>query len=99
MTVHVLKCDEGYFEDVRQGAKEFEVRADDRDPPFTGGDVVALVHTDPGPSYGAVLIRRIGYLARGERIPPGFCVFALRPMEAGDTVRGEMAMGKTAVSK
>lgn len=98
MTVHVLKCDPEYFEAVESGKKPFEVRRDDREPPFETGDIVALVH-GPGIRYGERLVKRIGYVARGGRIPEGFCVFALVPAKVDDGIRVEMATGETVVSK
>ena len=99
MTVHVLKCDPEYFLAVETGEKQFEIRPDDREPPFERGDVVAMINTGAGPGYGATMIRRVGYIARGNRIPEGFCMFALAPKEPGDDIRVEMALGRTAVSK
>lgn len=98
MTVHILKTDPEYFEAVEAGKKPFEVRKDDREPRFETDDIVVLVHGS-GLRYGQMLIKRIGYVLRGEHTPEGFCVFALKPMHPGDDVRAEMAMGETAVSK
>lgn len=99
MTVHVLKCLGVYFDDICHGRKGFEVRNDDRVPAFETGDVVVLRNIESGPGYGATTIRRIGYIARGECIPNGYCVFALEPSKPGDDIRAEMAMGRIEVSK
>lgn len=98
MTVHVLKCDKPYFDAVDRGDKPFEVRVDDRKPRFETGDVVVLVCTGESHSGRKMICRRIGYLARGGRIPEGYCVFELKSEKDGDAVRAEMAMGRTAVS-
>ncbi len=99
MTIHILKTEAPYFGEVRLGKKPFEVRKDDREPPYETGDVVALVFTGEGPWHGDVEIRRIGYLARGGRIPDGYCVFELQEARSGDDARVEMAMGKSEVSQ
>jgi hypothetical protein len=84
MTIHVLKADDCYWQDVRIGAKAFEVRIDDRQPRYETGDVVILVNTGPAPWTGARVVKRIGYLARGGRIPSGFCVFELAEAQSSD---------------
>jgi hypothetical protein len=97
-TVHLLKCDGNYWDDVATGRKTFEVRKDDRTPSFEPGHVVALISTAPGPNFDKALVRRIGYLARGGRIPEGYCVFELLPAKDEDITRVDAARGGTRVS-
>lgn len=99
MTIHVLKCDASYWEDINMSKKPFEVRKDDREPAFKSDDLVVLVHSDPGPRYGHWIARRIGYLARGGRIPDGYCVFELKSSKEGDTARAEVALEAHKVSR
>lgn len=76
---HTLKCWPMYFEDVRLNRKPFEVRKDDRG--FREGDEVVLQEWDPSTATysGRTATRVVGYVARGECIPAGYCVFALLP--------------------
>lgn len=97
MTIHILKTDRAYWLDASTGRKPFEVRRDDRDPPYESGDIVALVHSDPGPEHDFVLPFRIGYLARGGRIPEGYCVFELSHPDSNDIVRIRTARGQEGV--
>lgn len=98
MTVHILKTDGDYWDEIANGKKPFEVRKDDRKPAYEKGDLVVLVCSGSGPQYGAKLLRRIGYIAREGRIPEGWCVFELLKSNTGDEVRAEMAMNETEVS-
>lgn len=42
MTIHELKCWPEYFASILSGDKTSETRRNDRDPPFTVGDVLYL---------------------------------------------------------
>ena len=92
MTTHRVKSWPRAFADVLTGRKRFEVRRDDRSPPYVAGDVVVLLEfnpapaatsSDPGPEgfTGRKATYRIGYIQRGAPNPPGFCAFDLVSME------------------
>ena len=86
-TIHFLKCTPEAYRKVESGEKTLEVRRDDRVPRFEAGDIVVLEHyrpfsaeTDDGHYWqyqGDHATRRIGYVERGEHVPPGYCSFAL----------------------
>ncbi len=65
MTLHELKCWPGYFEAIKSGAKNFEVRRDDRR--FAVGDALLLREWDPDTqSYsGRELSRWVTYVMHG----------------------------------
>lgn len=81
MRTHTLKCWPEFFDAVRSGDKNFEVRKHDRD--FQIGDVVLLRRFDPdNPDTGenpAQERRRISYVLTGGRfgIEPGYVVLGL----------------------
>jgi Domain of unknown function (DUF3850) len=78
------------FRAVLGGRKRFEVRRDDRSPPFASGDTITLHEFDPeavedGPRgyTGRRASFLIGYVQRGAPMPPGWCAFELvAPEEA-----------------
>jgi hypothetical protein len=82
-TSHELKCWPPYFEDIRSGRKNFEVRVADRD--FKPGDILLLREYDPdargsGERYtGRGVVRRATYVLHGNQfgIKPGHVVIAL----------------------
>ena len=68
-TIHELKTTPMQFDAVRIGQKTFEVREDDRDPPFKSGDLLILREwakpiDGEGDYTGQVLIRLAGYVYR-----------------------------------
>jgi hypothetical protein len=77
---HELKCWPAYFKDVLRGDKNFEVRPDDRTPPFHVGDTLVLREWDERNGYsGDKLWRRITYILPGDQfgIEAGYCVMGL----------------------
>ena len=76
MTLHVLKLSDKYFDAVRSGAKNFEVRKNDRG--FKVGDTICLVYY-PGPvsvpdeEKPLDIYRRINYILSHEDFPEGVC--------------------------
>ena len=79
---HALKCWPAYFEDVRSGAKPFEVRKDDREPMFKTGDFLVLDEYDPtgkGRYTGRSITRRVTYVLPGDQfgIEAGYVVMGL----------------------
>lgn len=86
MTTHTLKTWATAWEAIRSGEKTFEVRRNDRF--FQRGDTVRLVWQEDGNhtygvDYNRILVRRIGWTLQGGQfgIEPGYCVFALEPIE------------------
>ena len=87
MQEHVLKTWPVYFDAIKRGDKNFEVRRDDRG--FQKGDILVLQRTDPERNLkvdldyrGAVkheLRKRITYVLTGGQfgIEPGFVVLGL----------------------
>ncbi len=77
---HELKTWPAYFEAVRQGRKNFEIR-NNRDRGFQAGDTVTLLEFKPGSQMytGEKLQFRIGYVTPFEQ-KDGFVVFSLLPM-------------------
>jgi len=87
MTVHELKIDHRWFDAVASGAKNFEVRRDDRH--YQPGDVLVLREwfdyrwSPYGGFYtGRAVMRRVTYVLRHEDFPEaiaeGYCVLGLR---------------------
>lgn len=83
--LHRLKIWPKYFKDVLSGAKTFEFRKDDRDPPYRLGDGLVLEEWSPehqGYSGESVTVI-VSYIIRGDEddsgsIPPGYCIMGIR---------------------
>lgn len=75
---HILKSHPKEFNDVIMGARDFEIRKDDRD--FQCGDTVVLVEYDPTTKQhtGRNATREIGFVERGTCVPEGLCGFRLQ---------------------
>jgi hypothetical protein len=75
--VHELKCWPVYFQDVRAGRKNFEVRENDRG--FRVGDVLRLREWDPSRGYSGEEERRVVtyILESGLFVAEGYVVLAL----------------------
>jgi hypothetical protein len=75
--VHELKCWPVYFQDVRSGRKNFEVRENDRG--FRVGDVLRLREWDPSRGYSGEEERRVVtyILESGLFVAEGYVVLAL----------------------
>lgn len=86
--IHELKIRPEYFEKIISGEKTFELRADDRNPPFTAGDKIILKEyvndswsLHPEPSYtGREWRGIITYVLRNfSGLEDGFCIFGIKP--------------------
>jgi hypothetical protein len=82
MKTHQLKIWPQWFDAVRQGAKTFEIRKDDRN--FNVGDELTLEEFKPGVGAytGRVIEKRIVYISRGDNaeaigLLAGYCVLGL----------------------
>lgn len=87
MTEHDLKVHPAYFRGLLTGDKTFEVRRNDRDPPFKVGDILLLREYDPaGRTYlGRYFRRKVTYfMDLGEIGMPGFVAMSIEtPEEKG----------------
>lgn len=78
--MHLLKCRQPFFDDVVSGAKNFEVRLDDRG--FVVGDRIDLAECDgSGQETGRRFCVTISYILRALQIP-GY------PLQGGYVVLG-----------
>ena len=70
MTIHILKLNARYYEDVRTKNKTFEVRYNDRG--FKVGDRLILREIfDSGEYSGRLLQRKVSYMLTHEEFPQG----------------------------
>ena len=84
MMLHTLKTSMPYFEAVKSGDKNFEVRRDDRG--FQKGDILELICIDAaGMVVGNMppICRRVKWILTGGQfgIEAGYVVLALEPFE------------------
>lgn len=90
---HRVKSWPDNFAAVVAGRKTFEIRRDDRAPPYTCGDLIELQEWrppsegEPEPSQvygftGRRSLHLIGYVSRGPTVAPGWCAFELINIEA-----------------
>jgi len=81
---HELKTWPIYFEMVRCSMKTFEMRLDDRDPPFTEGDTLFLREWNPATDRytGRALTVGVTLALRGAPIiPDGYCAMQVMIIE------------------
>lgn len=79
MTTHELKIMPGWFEDVKSGAKNFEIRRNDRD--FNVGDELLLKEWNRGKYTGREIRKAIKYIYFGNGtygLSDEFCILGLR---------------------
>ena len=78
---HVLKVWTPYWDALASGAKNFEVRRDDRG--FLQGDILVLRKSDGEGFLGGELRRRVSYILPGGQfgIEHGFVVMGLQNVE------------------
>jgi hypothetical protein len=82
ITTHELKTWPQFFNAVWSGEKKFEIRADDKDPPYAVGQCLALDEFDPDTQQytGRWFVVRVTYLLRGPSpfgLPAGVVVMAI----------------------
>jgi len=86
---HRVKSHPEHFAAALSGRKTFEIRQDDRSPPYQTGDVVILQEwvapdhpSGREPGYtGSSVTFLIGYVERSAVVPAGWCGFELIPVE------------------
>lgn len=77
--VHYRKIRSCFFVDVKENRKLFEIRKEDREPPFEVGDILILIEIDDdGDETGETLNTIIEYIYRGEFCLPEYCVLSIR---------------------
>lgn len=82
VTAHELKTWPEFFNAVASGEKTFELRADDKTPPYSVGQYLALDEFDPATQQytGRWIVVRVTYLLRGPSqfgLPEGIVVMAI----------------------
>ena len=77
LKTHDLKCWPEYFEALRNGSKDFDLRKDDRG--FAVGDWLRFYEWAPETGYtGELHLERIAYILRDfEGLVPGYCILGL----------------------
>ena len=89
--LHELKTWPEFFQMVCEGVKTFEVRRDDRTPPYAVGDVLRLREFFPesgeyaGPSVDALVVLAF----RGDPLPDGWCAMQIVRCGAVDYMGGK----------
>lgn len=81
--IHELKCWPQYYNQIRIGAKRFELRRDDRGG-FQVGDLLILREWHPGDQRytGYVTVATVTYvLDGGEWLTPGYVALGIAVME------------------
>lgn len=84
--IHELKCWPQYYQDVRTGAKRFELRRDDRGG-FAVGDLLILREWHPAEQKytGYVTVAVVTCVVDGgEWLTPGYVALGIAVMEAHD---------------
>lgn len=75
---HRLKTLPAYFEEIAAGRKSFEVRKDDREPPYCSGDTLLLEEFAEGSHFTGRWVRaNVGYVLRGEYCKDGYCIMSI----------------------
>jgi hypothetical protein len=99
---HRIKSWPDSFAAAISGRKPFEVRRDDRSPPYDTGDLVTLQEwrppseTEADPGYtGRSAAFLIGYVERGPHTPVGWCVFELIAPEVANRIGLAVLAGST----
>ncbi len=89
--IHVLKCWQPFFDDVRDGKKPFEYRFHDRD--YAVGD--CLVLQEYNPEYdsvtGEATAVRVTYLLEGGKfgVPKSHCIMGIEPWVSPNRSEGQ----------
>lgn len=76
MIVHEMKINARWFDDVASGAKNFEIRKNDRDGGFTKGDILVLKEIEKNgngvPYYtGRAVAAKVAYVLTEADFPEG----------------------------
>ncbi|MFT8558119.1 DUF3850 domain-containing protein [Liquorilactobacillus hordei] len=74
-----LKIAPKYFEAQLVGLKNFEIRKDDHEKHFNGGDIIRLAEWENGSYTGRKIYRVITYVTDYEQ-KPGYVVLGTKPL-------------------
>ena len=74
--IHQEKTLPKYFEAELQGVKNFDVRADDREPRYSVGDLIVSMEWDGEEYTGRAIIKKVTYILREEYCLPGYCIMS-----------------------
>jgi hypothetical protein len=78
--IHELKIKPEFFWKVYRGEKTFELRKDDRNPPFSVGDKVILKEYNDNQFTGYEWSGTITYILRNfPGVENDFCIFSIKP--------------------
>lgn len=83
MMTHDCKTLPEHFNNVLAGLKPFEIRIDDRDPPYTPGDELMLREWTGGAYTGRRIRADVMLVLRSEYCKPGYCTMSITPTAAG----------------
>lgn len=81
--LHDCKILPEHFNNVLAGLKPFEIRKDDRDPPYLPGDKLVLREWTDGVYTGRWIKADVLLVLRSEYCRPGYCTMSITPTEAG----------------
>lgn len=89
MQTHHLKTWPEYFQQIKTGQKQWELRKNDRD--FKTGDTIILEEWDPETETytGETVIARAGYILYGGvfGLPPDSCIISLQRINNNSVIR------------
>lgn len=84
LATHILKTEIGFWDDINEGRKTFEIRRDDREPKFTVGDTLILLRGScmSFEQDSTFLIATVSYCMRGIQaskygVMDDYCVLGL----------------------
>lgn len=85
---HFLKTWPGFFQDIADGKKTFEIRKNDRPGGFQVGDLLCLYEWEPqtNSKTGRQIHREVTHILAGQDaedfgVAPGYCIMSIRPVE------------------
>ncbi|WP_195985349.1 DUF3850 domain-containing protein [Clostridium sp. D33t1_170424_F3] len=81
--LHDCKILPEHFNNVLEGLKSFEIRNDDRNPPYRPGDELMLREWSDGAYTGRWLRADVPLVLRGEYCRPGYCTMSIHLKSAG----------------
>lgn len=79
--IHVLRCIEPFYTDVKKNRKRFEIRKDDRDFHYRKGDTIILYQVVDGKMTGDYIVRKVTYVLKDAEmfgLKPGYCIMSLK---------------------
>jgi len=87
MSEHWLKITPEYFTKAKSGEKPFEVRKDDKTPPYAVSDILHLQEYTNGEYTGRETTVIVTYVLRDTRYcPDGFCILGIKPVHTVITI-------------